>query len=117
MLIERIGAGHLRYRVDRKTGVGEVGRLQRRVSHSQECSSTSGARVCPGLTPKAVLEKRVTIQMLAVWLPTTDGRCSTLPAQRFHFIGTSKMTGQPRVAMYPFWEQVYNVGVCFEAWP
>jgi hypothetical protein len=45
MLIERIGAGHLRYRVDRKTGVGEVGRLQRRVSHSQECSSTSGARV------------------------------------------------------------------------
>jgi len=45
MLVERIGAGHLRYRVDRKTRVGEVGRLQRRVSHSQECSSTSGARV------------------------------------------------------------------------
>ena len=32
MLVERIGAGHLRYRVDCKTGVGEVGRLQRRVS-------------------------------------------------------------------------------------
>jgi hypothetical protein len=26
-------------------------------------------------------------------------------------------TGQPRVAMYPFGEQVYNEGVCFEAWP
>lgn len=29
----------------------------------------------PGLTPKAVLEKLATIQMLDVWLPTTDGRC------------------------------------------
>jgi transposase len=28
----------------------------------------------PGLTPKAVLEKLKTIQMLDVWLPTTDGR-------------------------------------------
>jgi transposase len=28
----------------------------------------------PGLTPKAVLEKMATIQMLDVWLPTTDGR-------------------------------------------
>jgi hypothetical protein len=28
----------------------------------------------PGLTPKAVLEKLATIQMLDVWLPTTDGR-------------------------------------------
>jgi hypothetical protein len=34
---------------------------------------------------------------------------------------TGGATGIPgadsRVAMYPFWEQVYNVGVCFEAWP
>jgi transposase len=28
----------------------------------------------PGLTPRAVLEKLATIQMLDVWLPTTDGR-------------------------------------------
>jgi len=28
----------------------------------------------PGLTPKAVLEKLATIQMLDVWLPTSDGR-------------------------------------------
>jgi transposase len=28
----------------------------------------------PGLTPRAVLEKMKTIQMLDVWLPTTDGR-------------------------------------------
>jgi len=28
----------------------------------------------PGLTPKAVLEKLAAIQMLDVWLPTTDGR-------------------------------------------
>jgi transposase len=28
----------------------------------------------PGLTPRAVLEKLKTIQMLDVWLPTTDGR-------------------------------------------
>jgi hypothetical protein len=29
----------------------------------------------PGLTPRAVLEKLKTIQMIDVWLPTTDGRC------------------------------------------
>jgi hypothetical protein len=28
----------------------------------------------PGLTPRAILEKLKTIQMLDVWLPTTDGR-------------------------------------------
>jgi hypothetical protein len=28
----------------------------------------------PGLTPRAVLEKLKTIQMLDVWLPTTNGR-------------------------------------------
>ena len=28
----------------------------------------------PGLTPRAVLEKLKTIQMIDVWLPTTDGR-------------------------------------------
>ena len=33
----------------------------------------------PGLTPKAVLEKLATIQMLDVWLPTTDGRWLVLP--------------------------------------
>jgi transposase len=33
----------------------------------------------PGLTPKAVLEKLAGIQMLDVWLPTTDGRCLVLP--------------------------------------
>jgi transposase len=35
----------------------------------------------PGLTPKAVLEKLATIQMLDVWLPTTDGR--TLVMSRY----------------------------------
>ncbi len=29
----------------------------------------------PGLTSKAILEKLATIQMLDVWLPTSDGRC------------------------------------------
>jgi transposase len=33
----------------------------------------------PGLTPKAVLEKLATIQMLDVWLPTTDGRYLIMP--------------------------------------
>lgn len=33
----------------------------------------------PGLTPKAVLEKLATLQMLDVWLPTTDGRWLVLP--------------------------------------
>ena len=33
----------------------------------------------PGLTPKAVLEKLATIQMLDVWLPTTAGRWLVLP--------------------------------------
>lgn len=33
----------------------------------------------PGLTPKAVLEKLATIQMLDVWMPTTDGRWLVLP--------------------------------------
>lgn len=32
----------------------------------------------PGLTPKAVLERLATIQMLDVWLPTTDGRYLTM---------------------------------------
>jgi len=35
----------------------------------------------PGLTPKAVLEKLAAIQMLDVWLPTTDGR--TLVMSRY----------------------------------
>ena len=33
----------------------------------------------PGLTPRAVLETLATIQMLDVWLPTTDGRWLVLP--------------------------------------
>jgi hypothetical protein len=33
----------------------------------------------PGLTPKAVLEKLASIQMLDVWLPTSDGRWLVLP--------------------------------------
>lgn len=33
----------------------------------------------PGLTPKAVLEKLAGIQMLDVWLPTTDGRWLVMP--------------------------------------
>jgi hypothetical protein len=33
----------------------------------------------PGLTPRAVLEKLASIQMLDVSLPTTDGRCLTMP--------------------------------------
>ena len=35
--------------------------------------------LAPGLTPKAVLEKLATIQMLDVWLPTTDGRWLVMP--------------------------------------
>jgi hypothetical protein len=33
----------------------------------------------PGLTPAAVLEKLATIQMVAVWIPTLDGRWLVLP--------------------------------------
>ena len=33
----------------------------------------------PGLTPKAVLETLAAIQMLDVWLPTTEGRWLVLP--------------------------------------
>jgi hypothetical protein len=33
----------------------------------------------PGLTPRAVLEKLGSIQRLDVMLPTTDGRCLTMP--------------------------------------
>jgi hypothetical protein len=35
--------------------------------------------LAPGLTPKAVLEKLSTIQMLDVWLPTTDQRWLVMP--------------------------------------
>jgi transposase len=35
--------------------------------------------LAPGLTPIAVLEKLATIQMLDVWLPTTDGRWLVMP--------------------------------------
>ena len=38
------------------------------------------ARSCaPGLTPRAVLEKFATMQMVDVHLPTTDGRQLVLP--------------------------------------
>ena len=33
----------------------------------------------PGLTPRAVLEKLASIEMLDVSFPTTDGRCLTMP--------------------------------------
>jgi hypothetical protein len=33
----------------------------------------------PGLTPRAVLEKLASIQMLDVSFPTADGRCLTMP--------------------------------------
>jgi hypothetical protein len=33
----------------------------------------------PGLTPRAVLEKLATIQIIEVWLPTTDGRWLIMP--------------------------------------
>ena len=35
--------------------------------------------LAPGLTPRAVLEKLATLQMLDVCLPTTDGRCLIMP--------------------------------------
>jgi transposase len=35
--------------------------------------------LAPGLTPKAVLEKLATIQMLDVYLPISDGRCLVMP--------------------------------------
>jgi transposase len=35
--------------------------------------------LAPGLTPRAVLEKLATIQMLEVCLPTTDGRWLIIP--------------------------------------
>ena len=37
------------------------------------------AAYAPGLTPKAVLEKLAKIQMIDVWLPTTDGRYLVMP--------------------------------------
>ena len=36
-------------------------------------------RHAPGLTPRAVLEKLATIQMLDVSFPTTDGRTLVMP--------------------------------------
>ena len=36
-------------------------------------------KLAPGLTPRAVLEKFKTIQMIDVHLPTTDGRTVVLP--------------------------------------
>lgn len=36
-------------------------------------------RHAPGLTPNAVFEKLATIQMIDVWLPTSDGRWLVLP--------------------------------------
>jgi hypothetical protein len=36
-------------------------------------------KLAPGLTPRAVLEKFKTIQMIDVHLPTTDGRTVILP--------------------------------------
>ena len=35
--------------------------------------------LAPGLTPKAVLETLAAIQMLDVWLPTTEGRWLVMP--------------------------------------
>jgi hypothetical protein len=35
--------------------------------------------LAPGLTPKVILEKLATIQMLDVWLSTTDGRWLVMP--------------------------------------
>ncbi len=35
--------------------------------------------LAPGLTPRAVLEKLATIQMLDVYFPTTDGRSLVMP--------------------------------------
>jgi transposase len=35
--------------------------------------------LAPGLTPRAVLESLAAIQMLDVWLPTTDGRWLVMP--------------------------------------
>ena len=35
--------------------------------------------LAPGLTPRAVLEKMAAIQMVDVWVPTTDGRLLILP--------------------------------------
>lgn len=35
--------------------------------------------LAPGLTPKVILEKLATIQMLDVWLSTTDGRWLGMP--------------------------------------
>jgi transposase len=35
--------------------------------------------LAPGLTPKATLEKLAAIQMVDVWLPTTDGRWLVMP--------------------------------------
>lgn len=35
--------------------------------------------IAPGLTPRAVLEKLSEIKMIAVWLPTTDGRWLVMP--------------------------------------
>ena len=51
------------------------------------------ARPCaPGLTPRAILEKFATIQMVDVHLPTTDGRSLTLPRH------TQPITGPPTAA-------------------
>jgi hypothetical protein len=50
-------------------------RPRRRLS----CRLAPSQVLAPGLTPKAVLEKLATIQMLDVWFPTTDGRWLVMP--------------------------------------
>ena len=62
-------------------------RTSRRSAHSsgilgvlfERNLEVSLAAHAPGLTPRAVLEKLASIQMLDVSFPTTDGRCLTLP--------------------------------------
>jgi hypothetical protein len=52
----------------------------------------------PGLTPKVVLEKLATIQMLDIWLPTTDGR--TLVMSRYTQPDTDQLLLLKKLGMH-----------------
>jgi hypothetical protein len=55
--------------------------------------------LAPGLTPRAVWEKLAAIQMLDVWLPTTDGRWLVMPS--LHAAGAGAGDSAAQIATVP----------------
>ncbi len=53
----------------------------------------------PGLTPRAVLEKPATIQMVEVWIPIVDGRWLMLPRHTQPEKDVQATLNQPQVTL------------------